>query len=66
MKTNIGPIDRTLRILIGVSILATGFFRDSWWGLVGLVPILTAIVRFCPAYLPLGINTCRPDRKPDA
>jgi hypothetical protein len=58
MKTNIGSIDRTLRIVIGLSLLATGFFLNSWWGLVGIVPILTAVVRFCPAYLPLGINTC--------
>lgn len=65
MKTNIGPIDRTIRILIGLSVLATGYLLDSWWGLVGVIPILTAIVRFCPAYLPLGINTCRsaPDKK---
>ena len=41
--------------------LATGFFLNSWWGLVGILPILTAIVRFCPAYLPLGINTCGTD-----
>jgi hypothetical protein len=65
MKTNIGPIDRTLRIVIGVAILATGFFLNTWWGLIGIVPILTAIVRFCPAYLPLGINTCgtKPEQK---
>ena len=64
MKTNIGSIDRTLRIVIGLGALATGYFLHSWWGLVGIVPILTAIVRFCPAYLPLGINTCQTDQKP--
>jgi hypothetical protein len=66
MKTNIGPIDRTIRIIIGAAALATGYFLNSWWGLVGLLPIVTAIVRFCPAYLPLGLNTCPTDRKPDA
>jgi hypothetical protein len=66
MKTNIGPIDRTLRIIIGLAALATGYFLHSWWGLIGLLPILTAIVRFCPAYLPLGISTCgtKPEKKP--
>jgi hypothetical protein len=64
MKTNVGSIDRTLRIIVGVALLATGFFLNSWWGLVGIVPILTGIVRFCPAYLPLGLSTCsRPKGK---
>ena len=48
-------------IVIGLGALATGYFLHSWWGLVGIVPILTAIVRFCPAYLPFGLSTCRRD-----
>lgn len=65
MKPNIGSIDRTLRIVLGLAIIATGFFLNSWWGLLGIVPILTGIVRFCPAYLPIGINTCKvnPDKR---
>jgi hypothetical protein len=58
MKTNVGSIDRTLRIIVGVAIIATGFFLNSWWGLIGIVPILTGLIRVCPAYYPLGINTC--------
>lgn len=58
MKPNIGSLDRTLRILAGLAILGAGFYFKSWWGLVGLVPLLTALVRFCPAYLPLGLSTC--------
>jgi hypothetical protein len=57
MKTNIGPVDRIIRIVIGFALLSGGLVLHSWWGLVGLVPILTAVVRFCPAYLPFGINT---------
>lgn len=61
MKTNIGNIDRSLRLLAGAAILGAGFYFKSWWGLVGLVPILTALVRFCPLYPLLGISTCKRD-----
>ena len=57
MKTNIGSIDRIIRFVIGFALLSGGLVLHSWWGLVGLMPILTAVVRFCPAYLPFGINT---------
>ncbi len=57
MKTNIGSVDRMIRLVIGFALLSAGLVLQSWWGLVGLVPILTAVVRFCPAYLPTGINT---------
>ena len=57
MKTNIGSVDRIIRLVIGFALLSGGLVLHSWLGLVGLVPILTAVVRFCPAYLPFGINT---------
>ena len=58
MKTNIGSIDRVIRIMVGVGILGAGYYFKSWWGLVGMVPLLTAFVGFCPAYAPFGITTC--------
>lgn len=58
MKANVGSIDRTLRYIAGLAILGAGFYFKSWWGLVGLLPILTATFRFCPAYLPFGLSTC--------
>jgi len=65
MKTNVGTIDRALRFIAGVAILAAGYYFKSWWGLIGLVPLLTAVLRFCPAYPLLGINTCgRPTDEP--
>lgn len=64
MKPNVGGIDRILRIILGLGLLGAGFYFKSWWGLVGLLPILTAVVRFCPAYLPLGLNTCPPKDQP--
>jgi hypothetical protein len=58
MKTNVGSIDRALRIIVGLAVLGAGYYYQSWWGLVGLVPLLTGIFRFCPAYLPLGLSSC--------
>ena len=65
MKTNIGNLDRVVRIIAGLGILGAGYYYKSWWGLAGLLPILTAVVRFCPAYLPFGLSTCgvKQDRK---
>lgn len=58
MKSNVGGIDRTLRFIVGFGVLAAGYYFKTWWGLLGLMPILTATVRFCPAYLPFGLSTC--------
>ena len=58
MKTNIGSIDRVIRIAVGIAVLGAGCYFKSWWGLVGLLPLVTAIVRICPAYLPFGLSTC--------
>jgi Protein of unknown function (DUF2892) len=66
MKSNIGCIDRIVRIIAGLGILGVGYYYRSWWGLLGLLPILTAVVRFCPAYLPFGLSTCgvKQDKQP--
>jgi|WetSurMetagenome_2_1015567.scaffolds.fasta_scaffold847629_2 hypothetical protein len=61
MKCNIGSIDRLFRIVVGVVILGAGYYYGSYWGLIGLLPILTAIIRWCPAYVPLKISTCGKD-----
>jgi hypothetical protein len=58
MKTNVGGIDRILRIIAGLALLGAGLAFKSWWGLIGLVPLLTAVLGWCPAYIPLGLNTC--------
>ena len=58
MKTNLGKADRILRIVAGVAILAAGGMYGSWWALVGLVPLGTGLMGFCPAYCPLGLTTC--------
>lgn len=58
MKPNVCGIDRFLRIINGLALLGAGFYFKSWWGLLGLAPLLTAILRFCPLYWPLRLSTC--------
>ena len=58
MKTNMGTIDRWVRVVLGLAIGAAGLYFESWLGLIGLVPLGTALVGWCPAYVPFGISTC--------
>jgi hypothetical protein len=57
MTQNIGNIDRIIRIILGVGIIALGIVFKSWLGLLGIIPLATAAVRTCPLYLPFGIST---------
>ncbi len=59
MKPNVGGIDRILRLLVGLGILGAGLYFKSWLGLIGLVPVFTAVFRFCPAYVPFGLSSCK-------
>jgi len=68
MKSNVGGMDRTLRIIVGLVLIVlatlemTGVasigFGIGLWGWVGAVPLLTGLFRFCPFYPILGLNTC--------
>lgn len=60
MPKNVGVIDRALRAVVGLILIALavlGIF--SPWGWIGVVPLLTAFVGFCPAYTLIGVKTCR-------
>ena len=59
MTPNVGGADRVVRVVVGLAIIAAGVYFQSWWGVVGVVPLLTATIRWCPAYLPFGFNTCK-------
>ncbi|WP_426138147.1 YgaP family membrane protein [Psychrobacter sp. TWR1-1-1] len=59
MEINIGSTERLLRIIAGVVIIGLGLYFQSWWGVIGLVPLLTGFFRFCPLYKMLGMNTCK-------
>ncbi|WP_243837039.1 YgaP family membrane protein [Psychromonas algicola] len=57
IKENVGGIDRTLRIIVGVVLIAIGAWSLSWWGVVGVVLVFTALLSWCPLYLPFGFST---------
>jgi hypothetical protein len=62
MLRNVGGVDRMLRIFFGAMLVAVAIFSTheyAVWGWLGLIPLLTGVVRICPAYLPFGINTCK-------
>ena len=62
MNPNIGTVDRIIRVLVGLSLLSLFVILDGnarWFGLIGMVPLLTAGIRFCPLYTLLGIRTCK-------
>jgi uncharacterized membrane protein HdeD (DUF308 family) len=59
MTTNVGTVDRALRIILGLALLSLVFIGpQTLWGLIGLVFIATGVFSFCPAYTLLGMNTC--------
>jgi hypothetical protein len=59
MNHNVGSVDRLLRIILGLLIAILGVVFDSWWGLIGLVPLATGLFSFCPVYCPLKISTAK-------
>lgn len=60
MNKNVGNIDRILRIVVGVVLIALVFVGPQTpWGWIGLVPLVTALVGFCPAYTLLGLNSAK-------
>lgn len=63
MTTNMGSIDRLLRIVVGVALLAAalgllGPHYTTIWGWIGIIPLVTAFIGWCPAYAVFGIRTC--------
>jgi hypothetical protein len=59
MTQNVGGLDKILRIIAGIAIIIIGIAARSWWGALGLLPLVTAFIGWCPAYIPFGIKTCR-------
>ena len=64
MAKNVGGIDRIVRLVVGVALLAWGFApalsggEINWLGAIGIVPLFTALINWCPLYPLLGISTC--------
>lgn len=64
MARNVGGIDRLLRIVVGLALIGLALTGTvGWWGWIGIVPLGTALIGFCPLYPLLGINTCPLDQR---
>jgi hypothetical protein len=59
MKTNVGAIDRAVRIVVGVALVGWAIMGGPVWAWIGVLPILTGAFAWCPLYIPFGISTCR-------
>jgi hypothetical protein len=60
MNKNVGGVDRILRVVVGVLLIALAATGTvGAWGYVGIVPILTGAIGWCPAYLPFGFSSCK-------
>ena len=62
MSCNVGSIDRVIRILAGLALIAWALLGGPAWAWIGVVPLATGLFGFCPLYTVLGMNTC-PIRK---
>ncbi|WP_217351441.1 DUF2892 domain-containing protein [Aquisalimonas sp. 2447] len=59
-KCNMGTVDRAVRAVVGLVLISLVFVGpQTAWGWIGLVPLATAALGFCPAYSPLGLSTCK-------
>ena len=59
MKTNEGCMDRIIRVIVGLAVLSLAFIGpQSAWGYLGLIPLVTGLVGWCPLYSVFGLNTC--------
>ncbi len=58
MNRNVGNIDRIIRIVLGIVILAVGIAAQSWLAVLAIIPFGTALIGWCPAYSLFGIRTC--------
>lgn len=58
MKKNVGGADKIFRIILGIVIIAVGLYYNSWWGAIGIIPLLTGLIGRCGLYYPFGVSTC--------
>jgi hypothetical protein len=61
MNKNMGQADRIVRAVVGLAIVAWGVASSNWLGAIGLIPLATAAIGWCPVYVPFGIKTFKSD-----
>ncbi len=54
-----GNTDRIIRIIVGVIVIVLGIFFKSWWGAIGLIPLATSLIGWCPLYAPFKFSTMK-------
>lgn len=65
MIHNVGTVDRVIRILAGLALIAASLLGYiGAWGWLGVIPLATGLFRFCPGYLPFGLSTCSAEAQP--
>ncbi len=62
MKQNVGGIDRILRLVVGLALIAWGVVAQNWWGAIGIIPLFTAAIGWCPLYPLIGLSTCKTEK----
>ena len=63
MKSNVGGIDKIIRILAGIALIAWALMGGPVWAWIGIVPLATGLLGWCPAYTLFGMNTCPLSKK---
>jgi predicted RND superfamily exporter protein len=58
-----GKTDKIFRITIGLVVIALGFYFQSWWGAIGIIPLFTSFIGWCPVYAPFGLSTISKNNK---
>ena len=62
MKCNVGAGDRALRIIVGLALMVMAYMSTiGVWGWIGIIPLMTGMIKFCPMYAILGMKTCKTD-----
>jgi hypothetical protein len=57
MKKNVGNFDKAIRIILGLSLIGFAVISQNWWGLIGIIPLLTGIMNYCPIYGLIKVST---------
>ena len=66
MAQNVGSADKIARIVVGALLIVFALMgMIGWWGWIGVIPIVTALIGWCPAYMLLGIKTCPTSNPPN-
>ncbi len=59
MKHNVGKPDSWFRVIVGVIVIALGFYYKNWWGAIGVIPLVTGFIHFCPLYFVFKASTAK-------